>query len=54
MINKLLGHVNGADIWLVASLLIFVVFFIVMAIHLVTMKKGRTEQLKNIPFNENN
>ena len=53
MINKLLGHVNGADFWLVTSLLIFVVFFVGMAIHLITMRKTRVEELKNIPFNEN-
>ena len=54
MINKMLGHVNGADFWLVTSLIIFLVFFIGMAIHLITMRNNRVEQLKNIPFNENN
>jgi hypothetical protein len=51
MINKLLGKINNADQWLIASLLIFGVFFIAVIIHLIAMRKKHVDKLKNIPFN---
>lgn len=53
MINKLLGHVDGVDIWLAISLIIFGAFFIGVLGYLTLMRKGHAEYLKNIPFTEN-
>lgn len=52
MFNKLLGKVEGVDTWLVASLIIFGVFFIGVLAYLLLMRSKHAEYLKNIPFNE--
>jgi preprotein translocase subunit SecG len=52
MFNKLLGKVDGADSFLVLSLIIFGVFFIGVLVYLILMKKEHTDYLKKIPFNE--
>ncbi|MCC7297041.1 MAG: hypothetical protein IT244_01805 [Bacteroidia bacterium] len=53
MFNKLLGKVDGVDLWMTMSLLIFGVFFIGVLISLFMMKKSRTEYLKNMPLTDN-
>jgi uncharacterized protein YneF (UPF0154 family) len=53
MFSKLLGKVDGADLWMIISLIIFAAFFAGVVVRLLVMKKSKTEYLKNIPFTEN-
>ena len=53
MFNKLLGKVDGADTWMVLSLLIFAAFFVGVLVYLTLMRRKHADYLKNIPFNEN-
>ena len=53
MFNKLLGKVDGADTWMVLSLIIFGVFFIAVIVRIFLMKKSHIDYVKNLPFNEN-
>lgn len=53
MFNKLLGKVDGADVWMVTSLIIFAAFFLGVVLYLTLMRRRHADYLKNIPFNEN-
>lgn len=50
--RQFLNGVQGVDIYLIISLLIFFSFFIGMLIWLLRAKKSYIEEVKNIPFNE--
>jgi len=52
MINKMLGKLEGADVWMVLSLLIFVLFFIAVCIYLVRMNKTHIETMSNLPLQD--
>lgn len=53
MFNKLLGKVDGVDLWMIMSLVIFGVFFIGVIVTLFMMKKSRADYMKNMPLNDN-
>lgn len=53
MFNKLLGKVDGVDLWMIMSLVIFGVFFIGVIVTLFMMKKSRTDYMKNMPLTDN-
>lgn len=50
MFKQHLAGVTGYDAYLILSLLIFLVFFIVVAIRLWFFDKKEIDYLKNIPF----
>lgn len=50
---KQITSLNGDEWYLIASLWIFLLFFIGVAIYLVKMNKGFADYMKNRPFNEN-
>jgi cytochrome c oxidase cbb3-type subunit IV len=52
MINKMLGKLDGADVWMVLSLLIFVLFFIGVCIYLLRLSNEHAEKMKRIPFSD--
>ncbi len=50
--RQFLNGVQGVDIYLIISLLIFFTFFIGMLVWLITAKKDKMQQIKNIPLND--
>ncbi|MGX1641939.1 hypothetical protein [Sphingobacterium sp. NPDC055431] len=45
-------NLHGDEIYLIISLLIFLTFFILVAILLFTMKKSFVDYMKGLPFDE--
>lgn len=52
MFNELLKKVEGADFYMIFSLILFLVFFIVLVIHVYTTSKEHVIKMKNIPFDQ--
>jgi cbb3-type cytochrome oxidase subunit 3 len=52
MINKMLGRLEGADVWMGLSLMIFVLFFIGVCVYLYRMSSSYTEAMKQVPLQE--
>jgi preprotein translocase subunit SecG len=52
--GKMIGTVDGADVYLVTSLLIFLFVFVVVALYMTVMSKERCDELSNLPFNQPN
>ena len=56
--GKMIGYVEGADLYLIIALLIFLVVFILAAVYMFTLSKQQCTELSNLPFqpsnNENN
>jgi len=50
MFNELLEKVNGADIWMIASLSIFLAFFAGVTIYVIYVKKDHIQKMKNLPL----
>ncbi|MFT4522992.1 MAG: hypothetical protein ACI8ZN_001944 [Bacteroidia bacterium] len=50
--SDLLGHVDGADLYLITSLLIFLGVFILSIIYMVTISKSTIKTLSNLPFSD--
>lgn len=51
--NQLIGKVEGADFWMILSLIMFGVFFIGVIGRLFFLNRKHAEYLGNIPFTEN-
>jgi len=47
-----IANLHGDEIYLIISLLIFLTFFILVAIMLFTMKKSFVDYMKGLPFDE--
>jgi len=52
MINKMLGRLEGADVWMGLSLMIFVLFFIGVCIYLCRMSSSYIETMKHVPLQD--
>lgn len=52
--SKMIGFVEGADVFLIIALLIFLLVFIVSAIYMFTLSKEQTAELSNLPFESTN
>ncbi len=48
--GKMIGYVEGADIYLIISLLIFLTVFVLAAIYLMLMTKEEITELSNLPL----
>lgn len=53
MFKQFLNQVNGSQVYLITSLGIFMVFFILVAILLITMKKDEIKYMSELPLKEN-
>jgi cbb3-type cytochrome oxidase subunit 3 len=53
MFKQFTEHYTGSQIYLLSSLFIFVVFFIVVAIILLTLKKQHVDYMGQMPLNDN-
>lgn len=49
---KQIKDLAGGEFYLIASLLIFMVFFIMVGIYLLKMNKTHIVEMSNLPFNE--
>lgn len=50
--GKMIGYVEGADIYLIIALLVFMLVFVVAAIQLVLMSKKEENTLANLPLSD--
>lgn len=53
MFNKLLDKLQGADVFMVLSFLIFVLFFIVVSVYLIKSNKEHIKRMSELPLNNN-
>ncbi|MBI1307376.1 MAG: CcoQ/FixQ family Cbb3-type cytochrome c oxidase assembly chaperone [Bacteroidetes bacterium] len=51
--SELIGYVNGADVLLIISLVIFMIVFVVAAIYMITISKDTCDRLSHLPLTEN-
>lgn len=49
---KQIKDLAGGEFYLIASLLIFMVFFIMVGIYLIKMSKTHIAEMSNLPINE--
>jgi uncharacterized protein YneF (UPF0154 family) len=52
MFRQFLDKVQGADVPMIISLLIFFVFFILLGFYLLIMDKNHQNYMSNLPLNE--
>jgi len=52
MFKQFLDQVSGTQVYLITSLGIFMLFFIVVAILLLTMKKDEVKYMSELPLND--
>lgn len=52
MFNRLLDKLQGADVFMVASFLIFVVFFIVVGVYLIKSNKEHIKRMSELPISK--
>ncbi|WP_448697532.1 hypothetical protein ACFGVR_12650 [Mucilaginibacter sp. AW1-3] len=52
MFKQFTEHISGNQVYLLSSLGIFLVFFIVVAILLIKLKKHHAEYMSDIPLND--
>lgn len=52
--GKMIGYVEGADIYLIIALLIFILVFFVAAIYMTVMSKEQLDAMANLPLSNNN
>lgn len=48
--GKMIGTVEGADVYLIIALLIFMLVFLLAAVYMFLMDKEQVEKLSNLPF----
>lgn len=49
---KQITNLNGDEVYLIASLWLFLVFFVLVACMLLWMKKDHIDHMKELPFND--
>ena len=52
--GKMIGYVEGADIFLIVALLIFMLVFFIAAIYMAVMSKEQLDTMANLPLSKNN
>lgn len=52
--GKMIGFVEGADVYLIIALLIFLAVFISAALYMFLMTKEQVAELSNLPLETNN
>ncbi|MBC7745435.1 MAG: hypothetical protein H7096_10060 [Flavobacterium sp.] len=52
MFRQFIDKVNGGDVYLIASLLMFFIFFIVITLLLVRMNKKHIKYMSNLPLTD--
>ena len=54
MFNKLLDKLQGADVYMIISFLIFLLFFIGVSLYLLKSNKKHIERMREMPLENNN
>ncbi len=52
MMNKMIGRLEGVDVWLVLSLLIFLLYFTAVCIYLVRMSSSHAQKMSKTPLSD--
>lgn len=52
--SELLGNVNGADMYLIISLIIFIGVFVMATIYMFIMPKQLIKKISELPLNDDN
>ena len=52
MFKQFLNKVQGADIPMVTSLLIFFIFFLLLGVYLIIMDKNHEKYMSDLPIND--
>ncbi len=52
--GKMIGYVEGADVLLIISLLIFLAVFVVAIAYMFSLSKKQYAELSNLPFEQSN
>lgn len=52
MYKQFIDRASGLDVYLITSLLIFLVFFVLVGLLLITMKKTHVNYMKELPLND--
>nr|WP_294895239.1 hypothetical protein [uncultured Pedobacter sp.] len=52
MFKQFINTLHGDEVFMLISLLIFVLFFVVATVALIKMKKNHIDYMSNIPFEE--
>ncbi|MFY0643976.1 MAG: CcoQ/FixQ family Cbb3-type cytochrome c oxidase assembly chaperone [Bacteroidia bacterium] len=50
--GKMIGFVEGADIYLIVALIVFILVFVITAIYLTMMTKEEEDLLANLPLSK--
>lgn len=51
---KQITNLNGDEIYLITSLWIFIIFFVIVGLMLFYMKKDHIQYMKDLPFDDKN
>ena len=52
MFRQFVDKVTGGDVYLIASLLIFMIFFIIIGLLLIRMNKNHIKYMTELPLND--
>ncbi len=48
--GKMIGYVEGADVYLIIALLIFIMVFVLAAVYMFSLNKEQVTELSNLPL----
>jgi cbb3-type cytochrome oxidase subunit 3 len=54
MFKQFLQHIPGADVYMIASLALFLVFFLAVGWYLITADKTKMDEMAQIPLGSSN
>lgn len=54
MFKQFVDQVSGADQYMIASLLIFFIFFVIISLLLIKMNKNHISYMRNLPLADDN
>ncbi|HOY97267.1 MAG TPA: hypothetical protein PK509_16100 [Catalimonadaceae bacterium] len=54
MFKQFLQHIPGADFYMIASLALFLVFFLAVGWYLITADKNKMDQMAQLPLGSSN
>jgi len=52
MMNKMIGKLEGADVWLVISLMVFLLFFTAVCVYLFRMSRRHAQEMSMVPLSD--
>ena len=52
--GKMIGYVEGADIYLIISLILFIAVFVIVTLYMTVMTKEQSDAMSNLPLSNSN